>query len=453
MTDDSLSILLVDDDPDFIGDFKMLLSSRIQCSAVTTVEQAEAFLAENVVDVVFLDIELGEGGDGLTYLNQLKSENPFLPVIMISADQDINTVVRAMQSGASDYVGKSPQLDQLKISIARAINQNRFRRQYELMRMELNQLTGEMIGESKAMNGIRNQIKKLAEASSNVLITGRSGTGKELVARGIHRLSPRRDHVFVAVNCPALSRELVESELFGHEKGSFTGALGRRIGKFEQVGEGTLFLDEITEIPMEVQSKLLRVLQEREFERVGGSYLIPFKGRILASSNRDINQAVTDGKLREDLLYRLNVTGINLPPLSDRRDDIPLLADYFVRAQAKEMKRTPPEISSEAMNILCSHDWPGNIRELSNCIENVMVHADGDILDAGDFNRCLINTHLTGTYEEAKKKFMADFQRNYISVMLKRYNGSLTKAAEAMGISRQGLLKMMKACGLRENGE
>jgi len=453
MDDIDLNILLVDDDPDFIGDFKMLLPSRIQCSAVVSVDQAESFLAEKDVDVVFLDIELGKGGDGLAYLKQLKIDNPFLPVIMISADQEINTVVRAMQLGASDYVGKCPQLDQLKIAIDRAIEQNRFRRQYALLESELNELTGEMIGESGAMNAIRQQMKKLAEASSNVLITGRSGTGKELVARGIHRLSSRRDRAFVAVNCPALSRDLVESELFGHEKGAFTGTVGRRIGKFEQVGEGTLFLDEITEIPLEVQSKLLRVLQERVFERVGGSYLIPFKGRILASSNRDINQAVADGRLREDLLYRLNVTGIHLPPLSERRDDIPLLVEYFVRSKAIGMKKYPPRISSEAMHLLCSHDWPGNIRELSNCIENAMVHADDEILDASDLNRCLIHGQMAGTYEEAKRKFTNDFQRNYITAMLKRNNACLTKAAEEMGITRQGLVKMMKSCGLRESDE
>jgi DNA-binding NtrC family response regulator len=303
------------------------------------------------------------------------------------------------------------------------------------------------------MQSIRREMQRLAEAPSNVLITGRSGTGKELVARGIHRLSSRRSHPFIAVNCPALSHGLIESELFGHEKGAFTGADMKHVGKFEQVDEGTLFLDEITEIPIEVQSKLLRVLQEREFERVGGRHLLPFRGRILASSNRDVDQAVIDGKLREDLLYRLNVTQIHLPPLSQRRDDIPLLVDYFVRIKALEMKKKPPLVSEEAMGLLCSHDWPGNVRELSNCIENAIVYTDREILDMSDLSRCLMHGQLIGTYEESKKKFMAEFQRNYIRVMLQRNHGNLTRTAEEMGVTRQGLSKMMKSCGLEEEDD
>jgi DNA-binding NtrC family response regulator len=453
MDETPLKILLVDDDPDFVGDFRTLLPDYITCHDVASVPQADAFLSGNDVDVVFLDIGLGSGGDGLEYLQSLKSENPYLPVIMISADQGINTVVRAMQLGASHYVGKSPHLDQLKLSIDRAIEENRFRLHYALMESELYTLTGEMIGESETMQSIRREMQRLAEAPSNVLITGRSGTGKELVARGIHRLSSRRSHPFIAVNCPALSHGLIESELFGHEKGAFTGADMKHVGKFEQVDEGTLFLDEITEIPIEVQSKLLRVLQEREFERVGGRHLLPFRGRILASSNRDVDQAVIDGKLREDLLYRLNVTQIHLPPLSQRRDDIPLLVDYFVRIKALEMKKKPPLVSEEAMGLLCSHDWPGNVRELSNCIENAIVYTDREILDMSDLSRCLMHGQLIGTYEESKKKFMAEFQRNYIRVMLQRNHGNLTRTAEEMGVTRQGLRKMMKSCGLEEEDD
>ncbi len=448
-----LNVLLVDDDPDFIGDFKMLLPSDYDCRAVLTVDEADRYLNRSEVDVVFLDIELGTGGNGLSYLQRLKADNPYLPVIMISADQEIQTVVKAMQLGASDYVGKSPHLDQLKISIARAIEESHFRRRYDLLESELDDLTGDMIGESEIIRSIKMEMQRLADVPSNVLITGRSGTGKELVARGIHRLSSQKGKLFLAINCPALSRELIESELFGHEKGAFTGAEARRIGKFEQVGEGTLFLDEITEIPIDVQAKLLRVLQEREFERVGGNHLIPFKGRILASTNRDIDQTVANGTLREDLLYRLNVTSIHLPLLSERRDDIPLLIDYFVQAKSREMKRPVPNIEEEASRLLSSYDWPGNVRELSNCIESAIVHTDRKTLGISDFGRCMMSSGILGSYEETKKKFMDEFQRNYINAILQKNEGNITKTAKDMGVTRQGLVKMMKNCGLRQDDE
>jgi DNA-binding NtrC family response regulator len=450
MNESQLNILLVDDDPDFVGDFKTLIPSHIYCASVESVDRADTYLKKNDVDVVFLDIELGAGGDGLTYLQKLKTENPYLPVIMISADRAVGTVVKAMRLGASYYVGKSPKLEELKISIDRAIDENRFRRRYAMMESELNQRAGEMIGESEVMTSLRQEIDRLAQVSSSVLITGQSGTGKELVAREIHRLSPRKSESFIAVNCPALSGHLIETELFGHEKGSFTGAETRHTGKFENVGDGTLFLDEITEIPVEVQSKLLRVLQERKFERVGGHRTIYFRGRVLASSNQDIDRAVADGTFREDLLYRLNVTQIHVPPLSERKSDIPLLINYLIRIKAEEMKKRIPRIEDEAVRMLCSYDWSkNNVRELSNCIENAIVHCDDDLLKTADFTRCISREQFKGTYEEAKKKCLADFQRNYITVILKQCDGNISRAAEAMDVSRQGLIKMIKACGLR----
>jgi DNA-binding NtrC family response regulator len=291
-------------------------------------------------------------------------------------------------------------------------------------------------------------MKQLATVTSNVLITGDSGTGKELVARSIHRMSPVHSHSFIAVNCPALSRELIQSELFGHERGAFTGAASRRIGKFELVGPGTLFLDEITEIPNDVQAKLLRVIQEREFERVGGNRLLPFRGRLLASTNRDPEQAVADGILRDDLFYRLNVTRIHLPPLTERRDDIPLLAKHFLRLRALEMKKTIPSMGEEAIRMLCSYEWPGNVRELANCIENALVHCEDDSITVDDLDRCLLNKHFTGTYEEAKKRFLERFQRQFLTAALKRNRGNLTKTAKEIGVTRQGLAKMLKSCGI-----
>lgn len=448
MDDNSLHVLLVDDDPDFIADFRALLPSDIKCDDATSSGASDDFLARNEIDVVFLDIELGADDNGLEYLKRLKAENPYLPVIMISAHHETHMVVRAMQLGASDYIGKSPDLDKLSISIARAVEDNRFRRKYDLIKSELNELKGKLIGESDVMKRIKSDMARIAEVRSNVLITGERGTGKEVIAREIHRLSPFGDRPFIAVNCPAVTLSLFESELFGHEKYAFTDARSRREGKFELVGQGSLFLDEITEIPANMQPKLLRVLQEREFERVGGNRLIPFKGRILASSNRDIGKAVAEGKLRADLLDRLKVTHIHLPLLRDRRDDIPLLVSHYTEALARKMNKPVPAVNDEAMKLLCTYDWPGNVRELINCLENAIVHTDRDTLESMDFSRCLMSGEIIGTYEEAKKKYLAEFQRNYIQVMLKRNDGNLSAAARDMGITRQGLTKMMKSCGL-----
>ena len=446
-------MLLVDDDPDFITDFRILMPPDIDCQSATSVEEAHMRLQQGDFDVVFLDIDLGPGGNGLEFLTQAKQEYPYLPVIMITADQQIPTVVKAIRQGASDYVGKCPDLQKLKLAIDRAIEENRLRRRCELLESELRHRIGELIGESEAMRAIRQEMHRLAAVSCSVLITGRSGTGKELVARGIHHLSPRRDQPFIAVNCPALAAELIESELFGHEKGAFTGAAARRIGKFEQVGEGTLFLDEVTEIPPHVQAKLLRVLQEKEFERLGGGRLIPFLGRILASTNRDIDQAVASGKLREDLLYRLNVTHIHLPTLAERQEDISLLTRHFVNMKAAEMKKAVPDVSDEALRLLYSYSWPGNVRELSNCIERAIVRCDGPILGPEDFGVLLTVAAGAEPYESAKNRCLRQFQRVYINTILRKHEGHFSRAADEMGISRQGLAKMMKACGLTGSGD
>ncbi|TFH42126.1 MAG: sigma-54-dependent Fis family transcriptional regulator, partial [Lysobacterales bacterium] len=361
MNEHPLNVLVVDDDRDFVNDFKLLLPSNMQFGVTYSAEDAMVFLATHDIDVVFLDIDLGSGADGMDLLSKIKEEWPYLVVVMITADQRVNSVVKAMQLGASDYVGKDPDLGKLKLSIDRAMSQARLQQRYDLLAKELRDRVGDLIGESDAIQSVREETVRLSQVSSNVLITGESGTGKELVARGIHRLSQHRNQPFLAVNCAALSKELIESELFGHEKGSFTGAHSRRIGKFELVGEGTLFLDEITEIPPELQAKLLRVLQEREFERVGGNNLIPFQGRLLTSSNRDITQAVKDGILREDLYYRVNVSHLHLPTLAERKDDIPILVNYFVDVKSRDMKKSVRGVSQKTLQLLSSYHWPGNV--------------------------------------------------------------------------------------------
>ncbi len=449
MNDSSPRILIVDDDPEFVEDFKLLLPSKAICNSTSSPEEACRVLDTSNIELVFLDIDLGADINGLQLLKKIRSEWPYLPVIMVTADHAIDTIVKAMQLGASDYVGKSPNMGKLKLSIQRAISESRKNIRLDLLESELQSFTGELVGESPAMRKIKNEILKLARVRSNVLIYGQSGTGKELVARNIHKLSDHNMEPFVAVNCAALSGELFESELFGHEKGAFTGALKRRMGKFEIVGSGTLFLDEITEISIDLQAKLLRVLQEKEFERVGGNSPLEFKGRILASTNRDLNRAISDGILREDLYYRLNVTTINIPPLKDRKEDLKLLIEHFINIKSAEMKKSIEGIEANALKPLLAYDWPGNVRELANCIENAIVHCEGPKLQAEDFHLIRPTREQSfDSYDEAKNHVLRKFQREYISNLLAMNNGNISETARQMKVSRPGLMKIMENCNL-----
>ncbi len=448
MTKETIYVLLVDDDPDFVADFRLLLPDDLVFNSVETAADAYEYIQHNDVTVVFLDIDLGPGENGLELLQRLKTEYPYLSVIMITADDSTATIVKAIQKGASDYVGKSPNLEKLKIAIKQATRHSNLEQRVNFLESELDTKIGNLIGDSEPIRQVKLKIADVADVSSTVFITGKSGTGKELVARDIHRFSNRKNEPFVPVNCAALSQNLFESELFGHEKNAFTDAKARRIGKFELAGNGTIFLDEITEIPINLQSKLLRVLQEKEFERVGGNRMIKFHGRILASSNRDIEEAMANGDLREDLLYRLNVAHIELPLLEDRKSDIPILARYFLSKFATEMKKNISGLTDEALKLLCVYSWPGNVRELSNCIESAIVHANKLVLDDTDFGRVIISDGIPHTYEDAKKFYVKKFQREFISAKLANNDGNISKTAEDMEVSRQGLKKMMDECGL-----
>jgi two-component system, NtrC family, response regulator AtoC len=444
-----MQILIVDDDREFIEDFKILLPKGSNIISTSTIDDARKVIAKSSFQVVFLDVDLGTELNGLDLLSELKTECPYLSVIMVTADHNIETIVKAMQLGASDYVGKSPDMKQLQLSINRALADNRLQKKADLLETELIGMKGKLVGNSQVMISVKEEIERLASVSSNVLVTGQSGTGKELVARGIHKLSARNDQAFIAINGAALSKDLFESELFGHEKGAFTGAISRRIGKFELVESGTLFLDEITEIPVELQAKLLRVLQEREFERVGGDHLIEFKGRLITSSNRDMNKAIEDGLLREDLYFRLNVTSVNLPPLVERKEDIPELVEHFITRTSIDMKKKIEGISDEALRMLFSYQWPGNVRELANCIENAIVHCDDTVLELHHLNQLRLSGPQTfKNYEETKKQVLLNFKREYVSILLKKNDGNISKTARQMDISRQGLLNIMDACGI-----
>lgn len=440
-------ILIIDDNREFLADLELLLSSDYDCHLAVNTENGADILKNTDIDVLLLDVNLGAGTDGLTFLKEMKRNSPYLPVIMITEDERVSTVVTAMQHGASGYVGKKPDLEGLKASVIKALRDAETALDRDLYREEINRQWDNIVGDSGPMTKVRDDIQKAAEVKCNVLITGESGTGKELVARAIHKYSQASSLPFVAVNCAAIPRDLFESELFGHQKGSFTGAVSKKIGRFEQAREGTIFLDEISEIPNDQQAKLLRVLQEKQYYRIGGMKELECHARVIASSNRDLKKEIEKDRFREDLYYRLKVFEITVPPLRERKTDIRNLIDFFLERKSQEMKRPKPKISDEALTLLTAYHWPGNVRELENCIECSIVRCSNDTISIDLLGEYASQDYTEfSSYDAAKREHLERFQREYIASILRVTDGNVTKAAEKMGVSRQGLMKMMKAC-------
>jgi two-component system nitrogen regulation response regulator NtrX len=441
-------VLLVDDDTTFIADVVHLLGDRFEWQTLTSGETVLSAMREDLPDVVLLDIELGAGPDGLEILSGLRAEMPRTPVIMVTRHDPQRMAAKAWRLGAFGFIEKGSSLEELTAHIERAIEEATLWRENQALRQELAETKGRLVGQSAAMQSIREQIGRVARAQSTVLIQGETGTGKELVAREIHDLSQRAKHLLVPVCCPALPESLVESELFGHEKGSFTGAITRRIGKFELAHRGTIFLDEVSEISSPIQAKLLRVLQERTVERVGGNKEITVDVRVIAASNRNLESLVESGDFRSDLFYRLRVVPLTVPPLRERKEDIPLLTEAILDRKSRQMGQSCPRLSDGAMDAFLAWDWPGNIRELENVLEFALVHSQESELSEELFQG-LIGTdteHLD--YAEARGRALARFERNYVLSMLGACEGNVSRAARRMGLSRQGLQKLMKRRGV-----
>ncbi|MCL4440367.1 MAG: sigma-54 dependent transcriptional regulator, partial [Firmicutes bacterium] len=361
-------ILVIDDEEHMCWALERAMKQEgYQVLTTTRGRAGLELIKEESPSLVILDLKMPEM-DGMEVLKKAKEMNPKLPVVMLTAHGTIETAIEAMKIGATDYLTKPFDLDELKMVIRQNLVMSQLVSEVNFLRSELTKKYRKMIGESPAIKDVMFLIEKVSNSNATVLITGESGTGKEVAAVAIHQSSPRRDHPFVPVNCAALPENLLESELFGHEKGAFTGALARKMGRFELADKGTLFLDEITEMPLNMQVKLLRVLQEKSFERVGGTETLNVDVRIIAASNRDINTAIEKGFFREDLYYRLNVIHIHLPPLRERKEDIPLLANYFL----EKLRPTylVNSITENAMKLLIKYNWPGNIRELQNVLES-----------------------------------------------------------------------------------
>lgn len=444
-------ILIADDDPQFIEDLTMLLGDRYEISTCNSGEETIDIMQHLTPDALLLDIDFGPKRlDGLQVLKQVKQLDPDLPVFMVSKFQDIATVVKAMKQGADDYVGKSPNLEELDAMLSRALNgrakrwENRYHRNY------VSSIKGQFIGNSAVINDIRHQIDQVARTPSTVLITGETGTGKELVAREIHARSNRSSKPFIAISLLEIPGNLFESELFGHEKGAFTGADNKKPGCFEIANTGTLFLDEIGDIPIEIQGKLLRVLEEKVVRRVGGTRFFPFDVRVITATNQDLKELVKQNKFRKDLFFRLQIFPINIPPLRDHKEDIPALANYFLKLQATRLNRPVNRITPEALDALTNHDWPGNVRELSGEIERAIIRTANSAIQLKDLQ--LLN--LQNSADDIKlaqlnyDKAFEQFRRDYFSQLLSQEHGNVSAVAERSGIQRPSLYKIFSALGI-----
>jgi two-component system, NtrC family, nitrogen regulation response regulator NtrX len=440
-------ILIVDDEPAIQSSLRGVLEDEgYRVSAVGSGPDAVVRIAEEAPDMVFLDIWM-PGMDGLTALTEIKRVCPEAAVVMISGHATIETAVRATKLGAYDFIEKPLSLDKTLLTVTRALEHARLERENAQLRDRL-QLRVDIVGDSDVIGHLRRQIATAAPTTGRVLIHGENGSGKELVARAIHRLSERASQPFVEVNCAAIPEELIESELFGHEKGAFTGALARRKGKFELADGGTLFLDEIGDMSLKTQAKVLRALEEQAFERVGGKETVKIDVRVIAASNQDLQHLIGQGRFRDDLYYRLCVIPISVPALRDRKEDIPLLVEHFVALFSAENRKRIKRVSVEALGYFLAYDWPGNVRELRNMVERLVIMTPGDTVGPDDLPPPLRSPDSESGPDPSGHRSLKEardaFERAYILGELKAQDWNMTRTAEQLGIERSHLYRKLK---------
>ena len=441
-------ILIADDEKNM----RWILGKNLADEGFSVLEAAngkEAFevFVDKEPDMVILDYRMPMI-DGMEVLKRIRTLNDKIPVIMITAHGSMEMAIEAMKLGATDYISKPFDMDELKITIRKALNIEQLNKEIDYLRAQVfERFDNSMIGNSQGMRDIYDIIDKVADTNATILITGESGTGKELIAGAIHNRSSRKDKPYIKVNCGAIPENLLESELFGYEKGAFTGAQNRKAGRFDRAQGGTLFLDEIGELPLSLQVKILRVLQEREFERVGGTEVIKADVRIISATNKDLEKMVAEGKFREDLLYRLKIIPMEIPALRERKEDIPLLIDFFINKHSKEMNKGLVRIDEDAMEILLQYDFPGNIRELENIIERLVILAlDGKVTAA-----VLPKEVIKGAYSR-KDTFvlppdgisLEEVEESFVRQAFEMAKGNQTHAAKLLGISRHALIYRME---------
>ncbi len=458
-------ILIADDD----HTHRLMLTTMMHEWGFRTQEahdgkQALDLIRTNPVDLVLMDMRM-PNMDGIEATRAIAQHNPAIPIVIVTAYSSISTAVEAMKSGAFDYVTKPIDFEALRLVMERALEHTRLRDENERMRLQLARFqVGEMIGESPAMRKLLEMIALVAPAETTVLISGESGTGKGLVARAVHANSSRKEKPLVEVNCAAIPETLIESELFGHEKGSFTGADRQRKGRFTMADGGTIFLDEIGELPPPMQAKLLRVLQEGEIQRVGSDAHLPVDVRILAATNRDIEKMISEGAFREDLYYRLNVFELKTPPLRERVEDIPILAQNFLKRFSEKNRKLVKGITPQAMDLLVRYSWPGNVRELENAMERAVILLQGDYVSAVELPLPLQSLaqkeddaqarSLPATDANGANASLADMEKEIVLQKLQEAGGNKSEAARRLGITRRTLkLKLKKYLGEEQSEE
>ncbi len=442
------TVLIVDDEKNTREGMELaLVASNYKILSATNAQEALNVLKKESVDVMLTDLMM-DGMDGLELMRRAKASNPDMAVIMLTAYGTVETAVAAMKVGAFDYLTKPVNLDKLDILVARALNTLRMEKENTELKKQLHTKYGfeSIVGHSKKMQDIFRRIQQVNSSKATVLIEGESGTGKELIAKAIHFSGPKREQPFVAVHCASLAEGVLESELFGHEKGAFTGAVERKMGRFELANNGTLFLDEVSEMSPATQVKLLRVLQEREFERVGGSKTVKVDVRIITATNKDLKEQVREGRFREDLFYRLNVVTIDIPALRERMEDLPLLVDAFVKEFSLENNKIVEGVSPEVLKAFHSYSWPGNVRELRNTIETMVVLTRNRTLQLEDIPTDLLSGQ--GTAPRSKQPIamnVHEAEKSLIERALETARNNKSKAAEILGMSRRTLHRKLKS--------
>ncbi len=456
------SILIVDDEINIVKSFQSLLSSDHEVYSAHDGQEAIDKIKNNRIDFVFLDYNL-PGGNGLKILKKIKTIEPELYIVMISGYGNFEIIIQAMALGCYDYLEKPLDIDKISILLKRALHSKKINNTVKFITMEqrnhfnLNRI----IGKSPLMQEVFKKIGLLLNTDVSVLITGENGTGKELIAKALHYNGERKEEPFVAVNCSGLTENLLDNELFGHEKQAYTGADSMVKGKFESAGEGTVFLDEIGDMPLSLQIKLLRVLQEKEFQRMGGTRTIKLKARIISATNKDIIKEIEDGRFRQDLFFRINVAQIETPPLRNRKEDIHMLLDYFVKEANLKLNKKIGSASEETINTLTEYSWPGNVRELENTITNMCINTHGNIIRSESIPNYIKTNKLEISDKELMEKFLtiyyqkaggtpvlpaliSDIEKAIIKMMQIKFNNNKTKISSELGISRVTLLKKMQ---------
>ena len=451
------TILVVDDEESICQSLRGILSDEgYEVRSVGSAEEALKAVEDDLPDLVLLDIWL-PGMDGLEALKILKSDYPQVPVIMMSGHGTIETAVKATKLGAFDFIEKPISLEKVVLLVNHALDLVRLEEENKFLKQKVTSAF-ELIGQSKTILELKEMIRIVAPTNAWILIMGENGTGKELVARSIHYQSKRAKRPFIEVNCAAIPEELIESVLFGHEKGSFTGATGKKRGKFELAHEGTLFLDEVADMSLKAQAKILRILQEKKFERVGGNKFIDTDVRVLAATNKDLEKEMEAERFRQDLYYRLNVIPLTIAPLRDRKEDIPILAAQFVKDFCAKEGVEPKAIAPDAIELLMEHSWPGNVRELKNIVERLVIMTQGDTIRADDIpplsreeqpEEAMDTLFMHNSFRKAKM----EFEKKFIMRKLQENEGNISKTADSIGLERSNLHRKIKTHSLESKKE